>query len=110
MLSAFNFYWAYTKDFGNFYFVVITEGTFLVSSLILQMVFVHSSCSLTQEASQTAVIISKIVNSKFCDKFRERIFKKFLLQIQYRSLKLETLFFNIDWRLLMTVSFEQSWN
>jgi hypothetical protein len=104
MLSLFNFYWTYTKDFNNLYFVVAVEGSFLVSSYILHMVFVNASCSLTHEASKTAVIISKIVNSKFCDKFRERIFKKFLLQNQYRSLKLETLFFTIDWKLLMTVS------
>jgi hypothetical protein len=110
MLSWFNFYWAYTKEFENFFFVVITEGTFLFFNYMLQVFIVHSSCSLTQEASQTAVIIRKVVNSKFCDKFRERIFKKFLQQNQYRNLKLETLFFTIDWKLLMAVSFEQSYN
>lgn len=105
MLSYFNFFWSYQKDHENFNFVVMTEGSFLILNYIMHIFFAYSSCSLTDEASKTPVIVSKIVNNKFCDKFREKIFKKFLLQNQYRSLKLETLFFCINWRLLMTVSF-----
>lgn len=104
MLSCFNFFWTYKNDFENFYFVVATEGSFLLFYFSLQSLFIHSSCSLTDEASKTAVIVSKIINRKFLDNFSDQIFQKFLLQNQYRNLKLETLFFVIDWKLSLAVS------
>lgn len=105
MLSLFNLFHAYFKNFENFYFVLLTEGSAVVCIYVGQALLMHSCCKLFEEASKTPVIISNILNVEVLDARCKKIFKNFLLQNQYRNLKLKTVFFDINWEFLLTVRF-----
>lgn len=109
-LFIFNLFSTYNHVFIIFHalkhldLLIATGGCTLVINYFLQSLLIHSSTSATKEAEETAVIVSQIINNETCTKAQLKIFKNFLVQIQYRNLKLQTLFFNIDWRLMMAVS------
>lgn len=104
MFSCFNILWTLFHDFEHFFVTLNIEGSAVLYTYIIQAFMVHACCKLFDEASKTAVIIINIMNSEVFDETCERVFKRFLLQNQYRNLKLRTSLFTINWKILMRVT------
>lgn len=103
LLTVFTHIWMFTHYVKYIYGLLSTDGVILLLNYILKSVMIHSSSSTTREAEETAVIVSRIINSGGCNKVQQTTFKKFLSQNQYRNLKLRTALFTINWKLLLTV-------
>jgi hypothetical protein len=105
MLSCWGIVWTYKKEFEKLFSVVATEATYVVFNLFLQSLCAHASCTLTNEATETSTIVAKIMNNQSFDKSSRKLLKSFLTQHQSRNFKLQTCFFTLNWKLLLTVSF-----
>lgn len=70
----------------------------------IQGTMAHTSYTTTREAEETALIVSKIVNSRDTSESNREIFKSFLGQNQFRNLSFQNAFFVINWKLLLAVS------
>lgn len=103
MFSSYNFI-AIFKEGLEDPLVFFTDSVTIVFNFVVQAILFHSSSSTTEEFKETSIIISKIINCDNCKKTDKKIFKTFLIQNQYRNLKLETIFFTINWELLAKVS------
>ena len=95
------------RDIQNIYLVLATDGVFIALNYLVQGIFVHASSSTTQEAAQTTVIVSKILNEPLCMNHHRKVLKQFLMQSQHRNLKFETHFFTVNWKFLLAVSLKQ---
>lgn len=104
LFATFNVVWTVSKRLNDLFFVISTDGTWVLASFIFQSFMVHISSKTTQEAERTAGIVGKIINTSECCKAHQNVFKKYLLQNQYRNFKLQTSFFTINWKLMLTVS------
>lgn len=104
LISSYNHLWMFAQDIENFDLLLITDGLQVLLNYVLQSLLTHSSSTTTQEAEETAVIVSKIVNKIEISKAHQKVFKSFLMQKQYRNLKLQTSFFTINWKMMLTVS------
>lgn len=104
LFASFNHVWTFVQNFKNLVFVLTTDGSWLLYNYILQGIFIHSSVCTSREAKETAIIISKIVNSSDCDRSDRDVFRSFLMQNQYRNLELQTPIFTINWKLCLNVS------
>lgn len=107
MLSCFNIFWEYKRNSDLFY-VIVNEATYVIFNYCLQSLCVHASCTLSNEASETSTIVAKVMNSRNFDKSSRKLLKSFLAQHQCRNFKLQTCFFTLNWKLLLTVSFSNS--
>lgn len=104
LFATFNVVWTALRQFNDLVFVLATDGTWILSHFIFQSFMVHLSSKTTREAERTAGIVGKIINTSECCKAHQNVFKKYLLQNQYRNFKLQTSFFTINWKLMLTVS------
>lgn len=107
MFSCFNIIWTFTKDFENFDHLILNEIPFLFFIYFLQSICAYSSCSMSSEATETSTIVIKAMSNPKCDRSSQELFKNFLIQHQCRNLKLQTCFFTLNWKLLLTVSFHE---
>jgi hypothetical protein len=66
----------------------------------------YSGYTTTRCALRTPIIVSGVVKSRKWSESRcvVKVFKTFLVEVQYRSVFLENEFFRIDWKLLFSVS------
>lgn len=104
MLTSFTHIWMFSHYLEYVAVLLSSDGVIMILNLILQGVTIHSSCSTTHEAEETAVIVSRIVNSLEYNKQQRKTLKALLVQIQYRNLKFKTPLFIINWKLLLAVS------
>lgn len=104
LFSCYHHIWTVVIDSDYLPILFATDGFAVIFSFVLQSMLIHSGLSTSEELEETPVIISKIVNSHNCDKDDRKIFKNFLVQNQYRTTKLQTSLFVINWKLLLAVS------
>lgn len=104
LFASYNHVWTFVNEREKFFFVVASDGTWIMFNFIFHSCFIHSCSRATHEANQTAIIVSKIINQNKCNRNHQEIFKSFLTQVQYRNLELQTIFFKINWKLLLTVN------
>lgn len=105
LFATYNNVYTFFNDPEKLFFVCINDGTWVLVNYVLQSVLIHSSYSTTREAEQSAIIIAKLISSNKCSKIHHDVFSSFLVQNQYRSLKFQTPFFTINWKLLLAVSY-----
>jgi hypothetical protein len=103
MISIYNHVFVFKNNFDAFGFVLINEGYWILNNLINHAVFIHASSSTTQEAEKTSIIIGKIMTKCGLNTTIRTVFKDFLAQNQNRRFKLETCFFVINWKLLLSI-------
>jgi 7tm Chemosensory receptor len=85
--------------------LLIINSSWLILYMIILAIALHSGHCLAKCAQQTPVIVSSVLkNPKWQQECLRRVFKTFLLEVQYRSLCLENVFFRIEWKLLFSVS------
>jgi 7tm Chemosensory receptor len=104
ILSCFNIFWEYKKE-SDLLYVIANEGSYFVFNYCIQSLCVHASCTLTNEATETSTIVAKITNNQSFDKSSRKLLKSFLTQHQSRNFKLQTCFFTLNWKLILSVSF-----
>lgn len=104
LFAIFSHIWIFTQDRENFSVILTTDGVMILLNWFQLCILAHTSTTTTREAEETAVIVSRIVNKHECSKHQQKILKNFLLQNQYRNLKLRTPLFDINWKLLLSVS------
>ena len=104
IVSLFNHVWTFMKDFDNLRFLVVTETSWLMINYVFIGLLITSSCSMTQQAEQTAIIVNQIVISSETDKRHQEIYKNFLLQIPHRNRNMRNQFYNINFKLVIAVS------
>lgn len=82
----------------NVWWVILHTG--------LLSITLYAGYTTTRCAASAPTIISSIVRNYHWSKEKcvQKVFKTFLLELQYRNLVLENEFFAIDWKLLLSVS------
>lgn len=88
------------------YVAIGTNMWWIILHTAIISIALYSGYTTTRCALKTPIIVSSIVKSQ---KWKEsrcvvKVFKTFLLEIQYRNMFLENEFFRIDWKLLFSVS------
>lgn len=78
---------------------------FVVKNLLLQSLVAHIGSTTMREPEKIIEILAKTIN-KMDQKYNERLaLNNCMKQFQARKFKLGTLFFDIDWRIVLGVSF-----
>lgn len=72
--------------------------------LFLQMAVVHAGSKTTNEACETIVIFSQIINNTNPTELQKADFSYFIGQAKSRDLNLQNSLFIINWKTLVTVS------
>lgn len=106
LFAIYNLIWTFSSDIGNLAYVFSTDGLYVVYHLVFLSFMIYQSTKSTGEAKQFANVIGKIVNNPECSKSHQKIFKTLLLQNQNQNLQFHTEFFTINWRTMLTVSWD----
>lgn len=70
---------------------------------LMKLINVYAGDKTTKEAEKTLTIIGRILNDSNDNETAD--LKKFLAQIRTRSLKIQNVFFVLDWSLILMVNF-----
>lgn len=108
LFLLFNNIWSLMRDYESFFLAFTTDGTMIIVNYAVQGTMAHTSYTTAREAEETAVIVSKIINSRDTSENNREMFKSFLGQNQFRNLNFQNAFFVINWKLLLAVSFIQT--
>jgi hypothetical protein len=91
-------------DYNVNYFLALNFNT-IAMSLVILLIFVHFGSSTRKAAEETLDSIGELV--RFClphISFGETMqLMVVLIQLQARKVRIENVFFSIDWKVLMTV-------
>lgn len=87
--------------------IIIINTVAFLFHLFVKVLVIFSASSMTKEAEKLAILVSKTLNEcKFSDGLLKIDFICFITQARSRNLNLHNHFFNINWNVLVTVSFK----
>lgn len=90
------------------YVAFATNIWWVILHTLIISIALYSGSTTTRCALKTPIIVSSIVKSQKSNESRcvGKVFKSFLIEVQYRNLFFENEFFRIDWKLLFSVSLQ----
>lgn len=85
-------------------FQVIYNGSWLIVQGAIKIFIAHAGTATTNEARETPVIVTKIINQGHLNQNDQDVYKEFLPQVQYRNLNLENAIFKVNYHLPLAVT------
>lgn len=107
--NVFQIYGALRETNG---FVILIGGAWVIIFYSMQFFMAHAGSSTTNEAERSIVMVAKIAGAKKISEDLKWSLNSSLIQMRCRNTKLENIFFTINWRLVLAVSFDSKkrWN
>lgn len=85
-------------------FILLQNGAWLLMQFIFEILISHVGSSVRENASETIVIISKVLNEyELSDDVAFKL-QNLASMLNYRNFSVQNVFFIIDWKLLVAVS------
>lgn len=72
----------------------------ILNQYLKEVIMVYSGSEATKEAERTSAIVARLMNIEGADTVG---FSCFLSQVRARNLNFQTVFYNINWKVLMAV-------
>jgi hypothetical protein len=80
-------------------FVIVVSTFYVTLHIFLKSFIAHFGATLTIEAEEVKIVLSKLSNS-----FKDPLmYHEMLVQVQTRDLRVQNIFFVIDWKFVLTV-------
>ena len=95
------------SDSSMFDFLLIANSMWIFIQYLIKLLMAYAGSSTTQEAEKTVVLVTKLIIQSDSNKELKTNLNYFLVQMQARKKSLETIFFIINWNLILTVSFPE---
>lgn len=107
LIEIFTYYgilWAFLNKTENFTLSVIQNGSWAMTMILVKLAVTYIGSSVNNNGEETAVIITRILSETHLSSELEYSLQNIMLRISKRNYKLQTPLFNINCKLLVSVS------